>query len=304
MNWSVDSEPANPSTRPNNALNEMPLMPASAAYAHLPKPLKFDSLPVEILSEILCRVEDARDLLSLRHVSRKLHTVTDRVLYERLHLEKQVTEVELVRLNAELVRLKSFHAPLLEYCQNFIRLASARSLTEIKHMRKPVPEIQTVAACLCLLHGVSPKNGTITGSLRLGYKSSTADRSKVPASFARLDANSDLNWKEVQRAISQSQFAIWYSNLSLNVNLIPLKHVSFVESVIGSDPDITYERMATVSSTALDILVVISACLHHVRCSLALEEGRQRVIAHELAIAKQEHFLGVLSGCSPSSTPE
>lgn len=259
-------------------IKSLPQLPISAS---------FGSLPMELHMEIINRITQQKDLLALRAVNRYTRRLVDVVLRERFSIAIADSEAALKRSESSLEEANSVHQPIMAHCQSFIRRASCRTLTELVHHSNPVNELQSVCACLCLLLGVDTSNVRNYSGPYTSDRIATDNCGTAPSHFAKIDVNGDLRWAEIKRAMSKPQFKSWYVELSNNVNSIPMEFVEYVENVIRADPNISYERLAVVSSVAHELLVVISACLHHVRSFQACKVHEDAI--SEIKIKAQRH---------------
>ncbi|KAI9345246.1 hypothetical protein BDR26DRAFT_794210, partial [Obelidium mucronatum] len=204
-------------------------------------------LPNELLL-LVCHQMPSPSLLQMRLVGKRMQSLANIILRDRMRTAVETLEASLKTLGQEHDLLEVEKRPHLRHYKQFLRNISMNDLTEAIWYATPPEELKTVCECLCILKGPPVTIPVLS------------KRAEGTSNFAAFEPQT---WASIKKQMTRYDFKNWVSNLRSNVDKIPYAAIKRVEYIIMHDQNITYERLREVSRPGYSLLIVVAACLQY-----------------------------------------
>lgn len=266
------SNPSLPSIQGNSVVpSPKPLSRSNG----LRKANSFNCLPNEVLMTIMTHSQTT-DLLNVRRTERRMHKLANVVLHDRLALPVDILQRTVETLNNSFKSLLNIKKPQMIHYQQFLVDLSSNEIAEAIWYTSPPHELRTVCECLAILYGID-----------------------VPPTNPEQQTQ---QWAALKKSMARYDFKTWFTNLTTNVQSIPMSSVSQVEDIIRLDPTITYERLREVSLPGYKLLIIVAACLQYVKIWDEVQQRKSELSTFEVKASHAKLFLSCIN-YNKHSTP-
>ena len=216
------------------------------------------------------------DLLNVRRTERRMHKLANVVLHDRLALPVDILQRTVETLNNSFKSLLNIKKPQMIHYQQFLVDLSSNEIAEAIWYTSPPHELRTVCECLAILYGID-----------------------VPPTNPEQQTQ---QWAALKKSMARYDFKTWFTNLTTNVQSIPMSSVSQVEDIIRLDPTITYERLREVSLPGYKLLIIVAACLQYVKIWDEVQQRKSELSTFEVKASHAKLFLSCIN-YNKHSTP-
>ena len=237
-------------------------------FKDIPLPLKQKTfrLADELWLEIFAHVP-VGSLLRGRQVCRKWKCFSDDVLLKILEPKYFDLMLSTKQAQEKSAAMKQQKLPLLEHYKDFLTVPTIQeNLNEVIWYSNAPYEVQAVVECLVRLRG--------------GVTSERDER---------------ISWMELKKTLKSTDFKLWMTSLSTNVEFIQISDTAIVEHIIRVEPLITYERLRSVSMAGYRLLILVAASLQYSSISNDIKLVEHNAVKLTEQLNTQSLFLDAIS---------